>query len=290
MPTATIDGVEIYYEVTGEGEPLVWSHEFAGDYRSWAPQVRAFARRYRVITYSNRGYLPSAVPEDPAAYSQERLVDDLRALLRHLGIERAHVGGLSMGGNVALNFALTYPEMCRGVVVAGCGSGSDDPETFRAEGRRLIGTIEREGMAGFAEVYAMGPTRRQLLRKDPQGWREFRDQLAEHSARGSALIFANVQLKRPTVYQLEPKLRACTVPMLIVAGDEDEPCLAPGLFMKRLVRSAGLAILPATGHTLNLEEPELFNRLVLDFLTAVEQGRWPVREAEATAGATGRLF
>ena len=290
MPTATIDGVEIYYEVTGEGEPLVWSHEFAGDYRSWAPQVRAFARRYRVITYSNRGYLPSAVPEDPAAYSQERLVDDLRGLLLHLGIERAHVGGLSMGGNVALNFALTYPEMCRGVVVAGCGSGSDDPETFRAEGRRLSGTIEREGMAGFAEVYAMGPTRRQLLRKDPQGWREFRDQLAEHSARGSALIFANVQLKRPTVYQLEPKLRACTVPMLIVAGDEDEPCLAPGLFMKRLIRSAGLAILPATGHTLNLEEPELFNRLVLDFLTAVEQGRWPVREAEAAAQAGARLF
>ena len=290
MPTATIDGVELYYEVTGEGEPLVWSHEFAGDHRSWAPQVRAFARRYRVITYSNRGYHPSTVPEDPAAYSQERLVDDLRGLLRHLGIARAHVGGLSMGGSVALNFALTYPEMCRGVVVAGCGSGSDDPETFRAGGRQLIGTIEREGMAAFAEVYAVGPTRRQLLRKDPQGWREFHDQLAEHSSRGSALIFANVQLKRPTVYQLEPRLRACTVPLLVVVGDEDEPCLAPGLFIKLQVRSAGLAILPATGHTLNLEEPELFNRLVLDFLTAVEQGRWPVREAEATAQAAERLF
>ena len=288
MPTATIDGAEIYYEVTGEGDPLVWSHEFAGDYRSWAPQVRFFARRYQVITYSNRGYLPSAVPDDPAAYSQERLVDDLRALLRHLGIERTHVGGLSMGGYVALNFALTYPEMCRGVVVAGCGTGSDDPETFRAEGRRLIETIEQQGMAGFAEVYAVGPTRRQLLRKDPLGWREFRDQLAEHSARGSALTFANVQLKRPTVYQLQPKLAATTVPLLIVAGDEDEPCLNPGLFMKRQAHSAGLAILPDTGHTLNLEEPDRFNRLVLDFLTAVEQGRWPVREPEATAA--GKLF
>jgi pimeloyl-ACP methyl ester carboxylesterase len=119
MPTATINGVELYYEATGAGEPLIWSHEFAGDYRSWAPQVRAFARRYRVITYSNRGYLPSGVPEDPAAYSQEQLVEDLRGLLDHLGIARAHVGGLSMGGSVALVFSLTYPDRCWGVVVAG---------------------------------------------------------------------------------------------------------------------------------------------------------------------------
>ena len=285
MPTATIDGVELYYEVAGEGEPLVWSHEFAGDYRSWAPQARFFSRRYRVITYSNRGYHPSAIPDDPAAYSQDRLVDDLRGLLHHLGIERAHLGGLSMGGNVVLNFALKYPELCRGVVIAGCGTGSDNPELFRAEGRRLVETIEAEGMAAFADVYARGPTRRQLLRKDPLGWREFRDQLAEHSARGSALIFGNVQRTRPTIYQLEPRLDAMTVPALIVVGDEDEGCLAPGLFMKRHIRGAGLAILPQTGHTLNLEEPAAFNRLVLDFLTAVEQGRWPRREPPGDAGA-----
>lgn len=279
MATATIDGVQIYYEVTGEGEPLVWSHEFAGDHRSWAPQVRSFARRYRVITYSNRGYPPSAVPDDPAAYSQERLVDDLRGLLEHLGIERAHIGGLSMGGNVALNFALTYPERCRSATIAGCGTGSNDPDLFQAEGRRLIGAIERDGMAAFADVYSRGPVRRQFARKDPLGWAEFRDQLAGHSAQGSALTFGGVQLKRPTVYQLEPKLKELTVPSLIVTGDEDEGCLAPSLFMKRHIRSAGLAILPQTGHTLNLEEPDLFNRLVLDFLTTVEQGRWPVRES-----------
>ena len=285
MPTAMIDGVEIYYEVTGEGEPLVWSHEFAGDHRSWAPQVRAFARRYRVITYSNRGYLPSAIPDEAAAYSQERLVDDLRGLLLHLGIERAHVGGLSMGGNVALNFALTYPELCHGVVVAGCGVGSDDPERFRAEGRRLIAAMESEGMATFAAIYGWGPTRRQFAAKDPRGWQEFVDQLAEHSVRGSALIFGNVQRTRPTIYQLEEKLKACEVPILIVAGDEDEGCLRPGLFMKHHLRAAGLAILPQTGHTLNLEEPERFNQLVLDFLTAVEQGRWPRRAGDSDADA-----
>src|SRR5215204_1500684 len=86
MPNATINGVTLYYEEHGAGEALVWSHEYAGDYRSWAPQVRALSRRYRVITYSNRGYLPSAIPRDPAAYSQAQLVEDLRGLLDHLGL------------------------------------------------------------------------------------------------------------------------------------------------------------------------------------------------------------
>jgi pimeloyl-ACP methyl ester carboxylesterase len=284
MPTATINGVELYYEITGEGEPLIWSHEFAGDYRSWAPQVRAFARRYRVITYSNRGYLPSGVPEDPAAYSQAQLVEDLRELLDHLGIERAHVGGLSMGGSVALVFSLTYPERCRSVVVAGCGNGSDDPEKFRSEGLRLLAGIREHGMAAFADTYARGPQRVQFLAKDPLGWREFRDQLASHSGPGSMLIFDNVQRKRPPVYAFEEQMRASTVPTLIIVGDEDEGCLRPGLFMKRHIRSAGLAILPMTGHTLNLEEPERFNALVLDFLTAVEQGRWPTHAGLSSGG------
>ncbi len=285
MPTATINGVELYYEVTGEGEPLIFSHEFAGDYRSWAPQVRALARRYRVITYSNRGYLPSAVPTDPAAYSQEQLVEDLRGLLDHLGIARAHVGGLSMGGSVALVFSLTHPERCRSVVVAGCGNGSDDPERFRSEGVRMIAAIRERGMAHFAEEYAHGPQRVQLLAKDPLGWREFRDALAEHSTEGSILIFDNVQRKRPPVYAFADKMRASTVPTLIIVGDEDEGCLAPGLFMKRHIRTAGLAILPMTGHTLNLEEPAAFNRLVLDFLTAVEGDCWPTHAGLASGGA-----
>ncbi len=287
MPTVNINGVELYYEEIGEGEPLIWSHEFAGDYRSWAPQVRALARRHRVITYSNRGYLPSGVPEDPAAYSQEQLVEDLRGLLDHLGIARAHVGGLSMGGSVALVFSLTYPARCRSVIVAGCGNGSDDPERFRAEGARLLAAIGEQGMPAFAEGYAHGPQRVQFLAKDPLGWREFRDQLASHSAQGSMLIFDNVQRQRPPVYAFAARMRASTVPTLIIVGDEDEGCLKPGLFMKRHLRGAGLVILPMTGHTLNLEEPEAFNRSVLDFLTAVEAGRWPTH---AGLDSQGVLF
>lgn len=283
MPTANIEGVSLYYEMVGEGEPLVFSHEFAGDHRSWEAQVRSFARRYRVITYSNRGYPPSDVPDHPGAYSQARLVDDLRGLLDHLGIDRAHLAGLSMGSFTVLNFALAHPERCRSIVLAGCGTGSNDPVEFRSEGRRLVAALEAGDMAAFADVYCLGPARHQLRRKDALGWREFRDQFAEHSARGSALVFANVQLERPSVYDLEPRLPELALPALIMVGDEDEPCLLPSLRLKARIRGAGLAMLPATGHTLNLEEPDQFNRLLLDFLTAVEQGRWPIRErAEAT--------
>ena len=284
MPTAAVNGVRLYYEEVGEGEPLVFSHEYAGDYRSWGPQVRAFARRFRVITYSHRGYLPSSVPADPAAYSQEQLVEDLRGLLDHLGIARANLCGLSMGGYVTLAFSLTYPERCRSAVLAGCGTGSDDPATFRAEGLRIIEAIRTEGIAAFADRYARGPQRVQFLRKDPAGWAEFRDRLAEHSSEGQALIFDNVQRKRRTVYDWAERMRASTVPTLIVTGDEDEGCLRPGLFMKAQIPGAGLAMLPMTGHTINLEEPERFNALVLDFLTLVQQGRWPTH-ADDSGGA-----
>lgn len=287
MPVASIDGVDLYYEEYGSGFPLVFSHEFADDYRGWEPQVRYFARHYRVIVYNNRGYPPSAVPEDPAAYSQERLVDDLHRLLDHLGITRAHICGLSMGGYVALVYALTHPDCCASAVVAGCGTGSNDQEAFRANARELIARIEADGMPEFAASYGRGPARLPFLRKDPLGWRAFHDRLAVHSARGSALIFGNVQLKRPTVYDFQEQLEASTVPLLVLAGDEDEACLLPSLFIKHHARGAGLAILPDTGHALNLEEPAAFNALVHDFLSRVEHDTWPLRPV---AGAVETLF
>ena len=191
MPTASINGVSLYYESHGEGFPLVWSHEFAGDYRSWAPQVRFFSRRYRVVTYNARGYPPSEVPPDVEAYSQDNAVEDLRGLLEHLGIEQAHIGGLSMGGNVALNFGLAYPGMARSLIVAGTGTGSTEVDSFRATVNERADRMEALGMSGMSD-YARGPARVQLQRKDPMGWQEFADQLAEHSAVGSALTFRGV--------------------------------------------------------------------------------------------------
>ncbi len=279
MAFATVDGVRLHYEVTGEGFPLVLVHEYAGDGRGWRPQVAFFARRYRVVTYNARGYPPSDVPEAPTAYSQDAAVGDLLGVMRHLGIEQAHVCGLSMGGYAVLHFGLRHPEMARSLVVAGCGTGSDDPARFRRDAEELGRRIERDGMERVGPVYAKGSTRLPFLRKDPRGWQEFADALARHSTTGSALTMRGVQARRPSVYDLEAQLQRLTVPMLVAVGDEDEPCLRPGLFLKDRVRSAGLLVLPATGHAINLEEPAAFNRAVSDFLTLVEAGRWAARQA-----------
>ena len=284
MPKALINGVNLYYEVHGEGFPLVWSHEFGGDYRSWETQVRFFTRRYQVITYCARGYPPSDVPTELDAYSQEQAVEDLRGLLAHLGIGQAHVGGLSMGGNVALNFGLTHPRMAKSLIVAGTGSGSDDPETFEKRVTEFAQRMETGGMEAMRD-YSRGPSRVQLQRKDPKGWQEFSDQLSEHSPIGSALTFRGVQGRRPPIYALEDRLRALDVPTLIMVGDEDDACIKPSIFMKRCIPASGLAMLPQSGHGINLEEPDLFNRIVLDFLTAVESGKWAKRDAGAASGS-----
>ena len=277
MPTFSANGVDLFYEITGQGFPLVWSHEFAGDYRSWEPQVRFFARRYQVITHCARGYPPSAVPQDPEAYSQDLAVEDLYLLLRHLGIDQAYLGGLSMGGAVVLNFGIAHPEMAKALVVASAGSGSTDPETFRRNCQEAADHLLAQGMEALTQGYAQGPTRVQLLRKDPKGYEEFYQGLAAHSALGSASTFRGVQAKRPPIFTLEDKLHQLRVPTLVLIGDEDEPCIEPAIFMKRHIPIAGLAVFPQSGHAINLEEPDLFNRTVLDFLTAVEAGRWAER-------------
>ena len=276
----TDDGVKLYFEETGRGAPVIFVHEFAGDHRSWEPQVRHFARRYRCITTNARGYPPSDVPEDPGAYSQARATADIKAVLDHLGIARAHIVGLSMGGFATLHFGLSYPDMARALVVAGCGYGAerDRREQFRTEAEACAKSLERDGMAAFAASYSLGPTRVQFQNKDPRGWRAFAEMLAEHSATGSALTQLGVQRERPSLYDLEDRLEALTVPTLIVTGDEDEPCLVPGIYLKRKIPNAGLAVLAKTGHTLNLEEPEAFNRLLTEFFDQVEAGRWEPRD------------
>ncbi len=281
MPEALIHGVRLYYEGTGSGPPLVFVHEFAGDCRSWDPQVKFFARRYQVTTYNARGYPPSEVPEDPAAYSQDIAVEDLRGLLTRLGIAQAHLCGLSMGAYAVLHLGLRYPEMARSLVIAGCGYGSDDPERFRRDAEELARRIDRDGMTAVSPAYARGPTRVQFLRKDPVGWKEFADALARHSGPGSARTMRGVQARRPSLYSLEELLRRLTVPTLIINGDEDDPCLGPGLFLKRQIPTAGLVVFPTTGHTINLEEPAAFNSAVLAFLTLVDCGRWPTRDLQS---------
>ncbi|MBB54376.1 MAG: alpha/beta hydrolase [Magnetovibrio sp.] len=276
----TPDGVNIYYEEVGDGEPVVFVHEFAGDVRSWEPQVRYFSRRYRCIAFAARGFTPSDVPADENMYSQAHARDDILAVLDGLGIARAHIVGLSMGGFASLHFGLQYADRATSLVVAGCGYGAGEEvrEQFEDEALAAAERMENDGMDAFGKDYALGPTRVQFQNKDPRGWAEFEKQLREHSGLGSANTMRGVQRKRPSLYELEAKMRALKVPTLILNGDEDEPCLDVGLFMKRTITSSSLVLLPQTGHACNLEEPALFNQFVDDFFHQVESGNWRDRD------------
>ena len=281
MPQATAtDGTRLYYEEAGSGHPILFIHEFAGDHESWEPQLRHFARRYRCIAYNARGYPPSDVPEDTDAYSQAHAVADAIAVLDHLAVERAHVVGLSMGGFATLHVGLAHPARASALVVAGCGYGAPKGARagFQRETEAMAERFDREGAAAVGNDYALGPTRVQFETKDPRGWAAFRDRLLGHSVEGAANTLRGVQSRRPSLYDLEAGLAALAVPTLLITGDEDEPCLDANIYLKRTIPTAGLLVIPKTGHTINLEEPDAFNQACAAFFAQIENGRWPARD------------
>jgi pimeloyl-ACP methyl ester carboxylesterase len=232
-----------------------------------------FARRFRCITFNARGYPPSDVPDDPKQYSQAHAVEDIANVIRHFNVDRAHIVGLSMGGYATLNFGLAHPEMARSLVVTGAGHGSDPDkrDQFLRDSDELADRLVTLGMQEGIVHYANSTIRRRYKEKDPRGFDEFNRQFSEHSAMGSSLTTRGYQMKRPTIYQLEAELKHMMVPTLIVSGDDDEPCLQPALFMKRTIPDSRLWIVPRTTHPVNLEEPDAFNRVVLDFITQIDQ-------------------
>jgi pimeloyl-ACP methyl ester carboxylesterase len=284
MPTLkTDDGIKLHYEESGAGTPIVFVHEFGGDLRSWEPQVRYFSRRHRCIAFNARGYPPSDVPEDFERYSQDRSRDDILSVLDGLGIERAHIVGLSMGAFATLHFGLAYGKRALSITVAGGGYGSHPAQyrQFQEDSKNNAEVIRRQGMAHFVATYAHGPTRVQYQNKDPRGFEEFIRQFNEHSAAGAANTLLGYQARRPSFYDLTAEMARMKVPTLIMSGDEEEPCLEVNLLMKRTIPNAGLAILPRSGHGINLEEPALFNQLLDDFLRQVESGRCAPRDPRA---------
>lgn len=273
MPFATVDGVRFAYQDVGSGFPLVWCHEFAGTMDSWEAQVRYFSRRYRVITYNARGYPPTDVPADWRTYAHDQQARDLHALLRHLGITQAFVGGLSMGAYKTLTFGMAHPEMCRALIVAGVGTGSTNPEAFKEDAERRAGIIEAGGMRAM-ESYTSGITRSRYRQKDPAGWRAFHEAFLAHSPLGAANSLRGFMANRPSIFSLEAQLRTLPMPVLLMTGDEDEPCIEPSIFLKRVIPRSGLVMLPQSGHAINIEEPAPFNDAVAEFLAQVEAGRW----------------
>jgi 3-oxoadipate enol-lactonase len=281
MPYAlTPDKVKLYYEEVGQGTPILFVHEFAGDHRSWEAQLRAFGKRYRCIAYAARGYKPSDIPGDPNAYSYRHVVRDAIAVLDHLKIAQSHLIGLSMGGYTVLQVALNHANRVRSMVLAGTGSGGERwyTEEFHKRSRALATEFERDGSAAVAQTYGRGPSRVPFELKDPRGFAEFSSQLAEHDAKGSAHMSRGFQGERPSLYDFENDIRKLSTPALIVIGDEDERCIEPALYLKNWLSGSGLVVLPKTGHAVNLEEPDLFNQLVGDFLSRVDAGSWRPRD------------
>jgi 3-oxoadipate enol-lactonase len=281
MPYATAtDGVRLYYEEAGRGTPILFVHEFAADYRSWEPQMRFFSRRHRCITYSARGYTPSDIPKDDAAYGYESFRDDAIAVLDHLGLAKAHIVGLSMGGYSAVQIGIKYPARALSLTAAGTGSGSEHwyVEEFRKSSRETAQQFETAGSEGVAKGYGAGPGRISFMVKDERGYQEFFQALAAHDPQGSAHTLRGFQAGRPSLYDFEAEIKRIEVPTLIITGDEDDSCVEPSLFLKRHIAPSGLCVFPRTGHTVNLEEPALFNQVLDDFITRAEAGRWEPRD------------
>ena len=279
MPRIERDGVNLHYEVTGSGRPCLFLHEFGGDHESWRGQVSALCRRYRCITLAARGYPPSDAPEDPGLYGQQQCEDDALALLDHLGCEKAHVVGLSMGAYTALKLALRAPGRITAVVAASGGSGSSASgrETFLTEARALAVRLLKSD-AIPAEAMWRGPTRIHLLNKDPLAWAAEVKRMAARPAHAAAHTLERVQAGRASLRDFHDQLASLETPVLLMAGDEDASCLDVNLWLKSIMPSARLAVLPGSGHALNLEEPAAFNALLADFLAAVDLGTWRRRD------------
>jgi pimeloyl-ACP methyl ester carboxylesterase len=281
-------GVFLHVEEAGSGPALLFIHEFAGDHRSWSPQVRHFAWRFRCITYAARGYPPSSVPDDVGSYSQQHAVHDALDVLRALEVESAHVVGLSMGGFCALHLALQAPELVASAVIAGVGYGAayEDRDAFRAECEVIAQAFDEEGAARVAIRYSVGPARVQFQNKDPLEHAEFASMLAEHSSLGSAMTMRGFQRERPSLFDFSEQLRQMSVPLLILVGDEDDGAIDTSVALKRLIPNAGLMVFPKSGHTLNLEEPAPFNMALDSFFASVITGSWTDRDPRSRSAST----
>ena len=285
MPHVTAGGgVKLYYEEAGQGTPILFVHEFMGEYRSWEAQLRYFSRRYRCIAFNARGYPPSDVPEHIEDYSFEHQRAGILAMLDGLRIDKAHIVGLSMGAFATFYFGMKWPARALSLTLAGIGSGSM-PEArarFRQESEAAALKLLAEGWEKSADVRGNSPTRVQLQNKNPRGYAEFIALVRQHSAKGSALTLQGYQALRPALGDFKEQMAKCTLPTLIISGDEDEPCLDASLMLKRHMPSAGLVFMPQTGHACNLEEPEMFNLVCEKFFHQVESGQYRMRDPRAT--------
>ncbi len=258
MPKAFLNGINLYYEDIGKGFPLILTHGFAGTTKSWAGQVAAFTRKYRFITYDMRGHGQSDAPDDPAKYQVEVLVEDIYQLLRHLGIKKAVIGGLSLGGFLTIRFYARHPEMAAGLVIIDTGPGYRTPEKAKDWDESCHDCAEilrKDGIPAFQKSeysaldYYTAPE--VMAKQNPIGLAYVRD----------------VTMKTPTGLDILPTIK---VPSLIICGDRDVQFLPATEYMAQKIPGAKKVIIANAGHGVNIDQPEVFNRTVLEFLDSLK--------------------
>ena len=275
MPQAkATDGTKLYYESQGSGPAIVFVHELAGTCHSFDQQVAALKDRYRCITFNARGYPPSDVPSSADSYSQDIAAADIGAVLDAAGERDAHVMGVSMGSAAALQFALAHPERVRSAILCSIGSGSDaKPEEYAANMEAMAARVEHNGMDQIRQNFTSSPARLKLKEKSPVEFAKFLGEIEKFSVQGLANTMRGVQKRRPPLYAHKDKIAAMHIPTLVVLGGIDQGCEKPSHFLKDTLPSARLEILPNTGHGVNIEEPDRVNRMVAEFIGAVEARR-----------------
>jgi pimeloyl-ACP methyl ester carboxylesterase len=263
------DKVRIYYEAHGSGTPLVLAYGIGGNAEMWDVNRDALAARHRLILWEPRGHARSDSPEDPAKYSFERWVFDLKAVLDRLGIRKAHVGGLSLGAGIATRFALRFPSRVRSLVVTNSSSAAGLPlsvENLVMRARSIEITLTK-GMDAMAE-YAMvaNPNLSERLALDPGARAEF----YEEYRRLSPIGYANSLRALIAMDHITEQLRRLRMPVLLIGADRD-PSLEPMKVMHRRVRGSRLVVLSPASHFGNRDQPEAWNRTVLEFLARCDR-------------------
>jgi pimeloyl-ACP methyl ester carboxylesterase len=277
MADVLVNGIRLHYQVFGTGTPLVLAHGYGATLEMWAGQIEALSQRYQVLVYDTRGHGRTEAPRKWASYTLDDYVEDQRQLMDHLGIDTAYVGGLSMGGAIALRFALTYPERLKALLLCDTSArnwalrGDGAPQSGLGAAARRFVFLDMAPL-GFALARYLPLHRLPYYRDVPGGVKSYVRNLRSHSAVGlrgawHALMEAE---------DLEHRLGEIRVPTLIIVGDRD-PLLAPSRIMQRSVPGSRFVLIRGSSHGTAVRQPEAFNEAVLSFLADVEAGR-PVEQ------------
>jgi pimeloyl-ACP methyl ester carboxylesterase len=264
------DGTRLYVEEHGRGVPILFAHEFGGDFRSWKAQVDTFSSQYRCIVYSARGFLPSDIPADRGAYGQETSTQDIVAIADALELDRFHLIGLSMGSFTSLMVAAHHGRRLLSLTLTGCSSGPCTAEERREYRHYIEGEIallkkgrEAEAVSWFVRDSAY----RRMSEKQPERWKIYCANLHGQSVQGALNTLATVHLERRCVRDFRASLDALDIPVLLAYGAEDHPYVRPtNAYLGSILRHAKTVEFPATGHLVNIEEPDRFNAALADLI------------------------